>query len=104
MTSVQKFENPVIALAGKKAADIADALTQQMILRRLIPKDTKPEDVARILKSTNQETCPMVSYPADQGSEVPTPLLSSLLRTETTPHDVILFCSFVAFPRTQVAI
>ena len=47
MTSVQKFENPVIALAGKKAADIADALTQQMILMRLIPKNTKPEDVLR---------------------------------------------------------
>ena len=58
-----KVENPVLSLAGKTHVHLAWCLTQLLILRGLVPRNTKMADVAQKLHSA------FTSYTSDVGSE-----------------------------------
>ena len=63
MTFAEKFESPVLSMEGKTAADLADRLTQILILHGLVPKGTKVTEVCDKLHAA------FYAYHSDQGSE-----------------------------------
>ena len=62
-TSLVKYENPLLALAGKGARDLADAMLALFKLRGLLPDDATVETCATKLHEA------VVSWTSDQGSE-----------------------------------
>ena len=60
------FENPPISVAGKDASTMADIIKELFILREFVPVGTIVENFAA---SLNEELCPLVNVPGDQGSE-----------------------------------